>query len=270
MLVYPEIDPIAVSLGPVRIHWYGLMYVLGFLGGWWVARRRAAMPGSTWKAVDVDDLIFFSAIGVILGGRLGWILFYGFDSLLADPWSIFRVWQGGMSFHGGLLGVLVAAWLFGRKHGLGFFGVTDFIAPLVPLGLGAGRVGNFINGELWGRVSDVPWAMVFAHAGPLPRHPSQLYEAGLEGLLLGAALWILALRGGWLKRPGAITGGFFLGYGLARSLVENFRQMDAQIGYVIDLGGGGLTMGQLLSLPMVLIGLGFLWNAWRRAGERRA
>ncbi len=260
MLYAPQIDPIAIQLGPLAIRWYGLMYLLGFLAAWWLGRRRARRDGSGWSDAQVDDLIFYAALGVILGGRVGYVLFYGFEQLLADPLYLLRIWEGGMSFHGGLLGVLVAAWLFGRKHGFGFFGVTDFVAPLVPIGLGAGRVGNFVNGELWGRVSDVPWAMVFAHAGPLPRHPSQLYEALLEGLVLFVLLWLYSAR----PRPRmAVSGLFLLGYGTARTAVEFAREPDAHLGY---LAGDWLTMGMLLSLPMVLAGAVMMRLAYR--GEK--
>ncbi len=260
MLYAPQIDPIAIQLGPLAIRWYGLMYLLGFLAAWWLGRRRARRDGSGWSDAQVDDLIFYAALGVILGGRVGYVLFYGFEQLLADPLYLLRIWEGGMSFHGGLLGVLVAAWLFGRKHGFGFFGVTDFVAPLVPIGLGAGRVGNFVNGELWGRVSDVPWAMVFAHAGPLPRHPSQLYEALLEGLVLFVLLWLYSAR----PRPRmAVSGLFLLGYGTARTAVEFAREPDAHLGY---LAGDWLTMGMLLSLPMVLAGAVMMALAYR--GEK--
>ncbi len=256
MLTAPQIDPIAIQLGPLAIRWYGLMYLIAFLAFWWLGRRRARQTGLL-QAQQVDDLLFYGALGVILGGRLGYVFFYGFEQLLADPLYLVRIWQGGMSFHGGLLGVLVAAWLFGRKHGLGFFGVTDFIAPLVPLGLGAGRVGNFINGELWGRVSDAPWAMVFAHAGPLPRHPSQLYEAFLEGLVLFLLLWFYSAK----PRPRmAVSGLFLVGYGAARTAVEFAREPDAHLGY---LAGGWLTMGMLLSVPMVLVGAVLMGLAYR-------
>ena len=256
MLTAPQIDPIAIQLGPLAIRWYGLMYLIAFLAFWWLGRRRARQTGLL-QAQQVDDLLFYGALGVILGGRLGYVFFYGFEQLLADPLYLVRIWQGGMSFHGGLLGVLVAAWLFGRKHGLGFFGVTDYIAPLVPLGLGAGRVGNFIKGELWGRVSDAPWAMVFAHAGPLPRHPSQLYEAFLEGLVLFLLLWFYSAK----PRPRmAVSGLFLVGYGAARTAVEFAREPDAHLGY---LAGGWLTMGMLLSVPMVLAGAVLMGLAYR-------
>jgi phosphatidylglycerol:prolipoprotein diacylglycerol transferase len=261
MLTAPQIDPIAIQLGPLAIRWYGLMYLIAFLAFWWLGRRRARQTGLL-QAQQVDDLLFYGALGVILGGRLGYVFFYGFEQLLADPLYLIRIWQGGMSFHGGLLGVLVAAWLFGRKHGLGFFGVTDFIAPLVPLGLGAGRVGNFINGELWGRVSDAPWAMVFAHAGPLPRHPSQLYEAFLEGLVLFLLLWFYSAK----PRPRmAVSGLFLVGYGAARTAVEFAREPDAHLGY---LAGGWLTMGMLLSVPMVLVGAVLMGLAYRGQNDK--
>jgi phosphatidylglycerol:prolipoprotein diacylglycerol transferase len=261
MLTAPQIDPIAIQLGPLAIRWYGLMYLIAFLAFWWLGRRRARQTGLL-QAQQVDDLLFYGALGVILGGRLGYVFFYGFEQLLADPLYLVRIWQGGMSFHGGLLGVLVAAWLFGRKHGLGFFGVTDFIAPLVPLGLGAGRVGNFINGELWGRVSDAPWAMVFAHAGPLPRHPSQLYEAFLEGLVLFLLLWFYSAK----PRPRmAVSGLFLVGYGAARTAVEFAREPDAHLGY---LASGWLTMGMLLSVPMVLVGAVLMGLAYRSQNDK--
>ena len=259
-MLAPQIDPIAIQLGPLAIRWYGLMYLFGFAAAWWLGRRRARRAGSGWRAEQVDDLVFYAALGVILGGRVGYVLFYGFEQLLADPLYLLRIWQGGMSFHGGLLGVLVAAWLFGRKHGFGFFGTTDFVAPLVPLGLGAGRIGNFVNGELWGRVSDVPWAMVFAHAGPLPRHPSQLYEALLEGLVLFLLLWFYSAR----PRPRmALSGLFLVGYGAARTAVEFAREPDAHLGF---LAGGWLTMGMLLSVPMVVAGAVLMGLAYRRGG----
>jgi phosphatidylglycerol:prolipoprotein diacylglycerol transferase len=261
MLNAPQIDPIAIQLGPLAVRWYGLMYLAGFLAAWWLGRRRARRDGSGWNAMQVDDLIFYGALGVILGGRVGYVIFYGFDQWLDDPLYLLRIWQGGMSFHGGLLGVLVAAWLFGRRHGFGFFATTDFVAPLVPLGLLAGRLGNFVNGELWGRVSDVPWAMVFPHAGPLPRHPSQLYEAFLEGLVLFAVLWLYSAR----PRPTmAVSGLFLVGYGCARTAVEFAREPDAHLGF---LAGGWLTMGMLLSLPMVVAGGVLMALAYRGAGR---
>lgn len=256
-MTYPQIDPVALSLGPLSIHWYGLMYLLAFAFVWLLGRFRANR--SDWQANQFDDLLFYGAIGVIIGGRLGYALFYDLSASLANPLSLLKIWQGGMSFHGGLLGVLVAFWYFGRKTGKGFFEVSDFIAPLVPIGLMLGRIGNFINGELWGRVSDVPWAMVFPGAGPLPRHPSQLYQAALEGLLLFIILWFYSAK----PRPrAAVSGLFLLGYGVFRFIVEFVRVPDPQYGY---LAFGWLTMGQILCLPMILGGIAIMVWAYRRA-----
>jgi len=263
MLQHPGFDPVAIRIGPLAVHWYGLMYLVGFATGWWLGRVRARRPDSGWKVVDVDDLLFYVAIGVVLGGRVGYILFYGLPQYVNAPLDALKIWEGGMSFHGGLLGVLLAMWLYGRRRGRTFFQVTDFLAPLCPLGLGAGRIGNFINGELWGKVSDVPWAMVFPspQAGPLARHPSQLYQAFLEGLVLFAILWLYARR----PRPTmAVSGMFLFWYGIFRFLVELVREPDAQLGY---LAFGWLTMGQVLSVPMILLGAGFVWWAYRRRGE---
>ncbi|MDH5357648.1 MAG: prolipoprotein diacylglyceryl transferase [Gammaproteobacteria bacterium] len=255
-MVYPAIDPVALSLGPVQIHWYGLMYLLGFVGAWWLGRVRAERYG--WTVTEVEDLLFYGAIGVIVGGRLGYALFYDLPNNLDNPLNVLKVWQGGMSFHGGLLGVLMAFWLFARKTGKSYFTISDFIAPMVPIGLLTGRIGNFINGELWGKVSDVPWAMVFPTGGPLPRHPSQLYEAGLEGLVLFIILWLYSAK----ARPlGAVSGLFLLGYGVFRFMIEFVRIPDHQYGY---LALDWLTMGQILSLPMVLLGAFFIVRAHRR------
>jgi phosphatidylglycerol:prolipoprotein diacylglycerol transferase len=255
MIPYPAIDPVAFSLGPVKVHWYGLMYVLGFIAGWWLGRRRAAAPGSTWKPVDVDDLIFFAAVGVIVGGRLGWTLVYGFDSIRADPLAILRVWQGGMSFHGGLAGVMVAIALFARRRGRRIADVFDFMAPLPAVGLFAGRIGNFINGELWGKPTDLPWG--FLVNGQV-LHPSQLYEAVLEGIVLFVILWWYTAR----PRPQLAPAGLFLAlYATFRIAVEFVRVPDADIGY---LAFGWLTMGQLLSLPVLLVGLAMLAWAYTR------
>jgi len=257
MLVYPDIDPVALALGPLKIRWYGLMYVLGFVGGWFLARRRAASPRSTWTPADVDDLIFYAALGVIAGGRLGWILFYGFDTVRADPLALVKVWQGGMSFHGGLIGVLVAIALFARRRGRSILDVFDFTAPLPAIGLGAGRIGNFINGELWGKSTDVPWG--FLVEGEV-RHASQLYESLLEGLVLFLVLWWFTSR----PRPQlAPSGLFLLLYGTFRFLIEFVRLPDADIGY---LAFGWLTMGQLLSLPMIVAGFAML--AWASSTRR--
>ncbi len=257
MLTYPEIDPVALAIGPLKIHWYGLMYLLAFGSAYALATFRARRPHSGWNDEQVSDLVFFGAMGVILGGRAGYVLFYNFSQFLEDPVWLFRVWEGGMSFHGGLLGVLLALAWFAHKYKKNYFDVGDFVAPLVPIGLMFGRLGNFIGGELWGRVADpqaVPWAMVFPRAGDDPRHPSQLYQAGLEGLLLFLLLWWYSNR----PRPRmAVGAAFLLGYGVFRSMAEFFREPDAHIGF--DLFGW-MSRGQLLSLPMILAGL--LLLAW--------
>lgn len=255
-MVYPTIDPVALSLGPLQVHWYGLMYLFGFVGAWWLGRLRAKRYG--WTAEQVEDLLFYGAIGVILGGRLGSVIFYDLPNTLAHPLNVLKIWQGGMSFHGGLLGVLGAFWFFARKTGKSFFAISDFIAPMVPIGLFFGRIGNFINGELWGKVSDVPWAMVFPYGGPLPRHPSQLYEAGLEGIVLFIILWLYSAKP---KPVSAVSGLFLLGYGVFRSLVELVRIPDQQYGY---FAFDWLTMGQILSLPMILLGGFILIRAYRK------
>ena len=260
MLVHPDFDPVAFSIGPLKVRWYGLMYLVGFAIAWVLGRYRAKRPASGWQPTQVDDLVFYGAMGVILGGRIGYVVFYGFSAFLHNPLMLFKVWEGGMSFHGGLLGVLIAMLLFTRKVNKGFFEVTDFIAPLTPLGLFFGRIGNFINGELWGRVSDLPWAMVFhtPGAGPLPRHPSQLYEAALEGVVLFIILWLYSTK----PRPvRAVSGLFLVCYGVLRFAMEFVREPDAQLGYIAF---DWLTMGQLLSLPMILFGVWLLVLAYRR------
>lgn len=260
MLVHPQFDPIAVSLGPLAVRWYGLMYLVAFAAFYFLGRQRIRQrPDSGWSPEQLDDLLFWGVLGVVLGGRLGQVLFYEPGYYFANPAEILAVWKGGMSFHGGFLGVLAAMAWWGRKHGKSFFAVTDFIAPLVPLGLAAGRIGNFINGELWGRVADagLPWAMVFPQVDSLPRHPSQLYQAGLEGLCLFLLLWFYSAR----PRPtGAVSGVFLIGYGAFRFIAEYFREPDAGIfghSYAI-------SMGQWLSLPMVAIGVFLLLRARRR------
>lgn len=254
-MAYPEISPIALSLGPLNIHWYGLMYLLGFAFVWLLGRLRCSRFG--WEKSQLEDLLFYGALGVIIGGRLGYALFYDLPDLVANPVNVLKIWQGGMSFHGGLLGVLVAFWWFGRKTNKTFFEISDFIAPLVPIGLMLGRIGNFINGELWGRVSDVPWAMVFPSGGTLARHPSQLYQAALEGLLLFIILWWYSSK----PRPrAAVSGLFLLGYGFFRFLVEFVRVPDPQYGY---LAFDWLTMGQILCLPMIVLGAALMAWAYR-------
>jgi phosphatidylglycerol:prolipoprotein diacylglycerol transferase len=255
MFVYSHPDPVALSLGPLRVRWYGLMYLVGFAAAWWLARRRAARPGSTWTPTDVDDLIFYCAIGVILGGRLGWMLFYGTENLISDPLSVLRIWEGGMSFHGGLAGVLIALAMFASRRGRRIADVFDFTAPLPAIGFGAGRIGNFINGELWGKPTDVPWAVV---VDGVPLHASQLYEAFLEGLVLFTILWWFTSK----PRPRlAPSGLFLLCYGVFRFAIEFVRVPDANRGYLLL---DWVTMGQILSLPMIVIGLWLLVVAYRR------
>jgi phosphatidylglycerol:prolipoprotein diacylglycerol transferase len=255
MFVYPHPDPVAFSLGPLHVRWYGLMYLIGFAAAWWLARRRAARPGSSWTPTDVDDLIFFCAVGVILGGRLGWMLFYGTETLLSEPLSVLRIWEGGMSFHGGLIGVLLALWMFARRRGRRVVDVFDFAAPLPAIGFLAGRVGNFINGELWGKPTDVPWAVI---VDGVPRHASQLYQAALEGLVLFVLLWWFTSR----SRPRWAPSGLFLvGYGVFRFAVEFVRVPDANRGYLLF---DWMTMGQILSLPMIVAGLAMLYVAYAR------
>lgn len=262
MIIAPDIDPVAVHLGPLQVHWYGLMYLIGFLGAWWLGVYRAKRPDSAWQAQEIADLLFYGALGVILGGRIGYVLFYNFSYYLNHPIEVFYIWTGGMSFHGGLLGVIVAMWLYARRTHRSFFTVADFVALLTPLGLGAGRLGNFINHELWGNVTTVPWAMVFPNAGPLPRHPSQLYEFFLEGIALFIILWVYARK----PRPSAaVSGLFLLSYGSFRFLVEFVRQPDSQLGY---LAFDWVTMGQVLSLPMIIIGISMLIWAHKRVASR--
>jgi len=265
-LSFPQIDPVLIRLGPLAIHWYGVGYVVGILFAWWYARRIIA-TGRLWPsgkaplAPDhVDDFLIWAAVGVVAGGRIGYILFYDFQRYLANPLDIFAVWQGGMSFHGGLLGVTLAMIFFARRRGIPAWSLFDVIAAGAPVGLGLVRMTNFINSELWGRVTDVPWAVIFPNGGPFPRHPSQIYEAGLEGLVLFLVLSWLVWRRGALARPGLVAGTFIAGYAASRIFVEFFREPDAQIGY---LAGNWLTMGMILSLPMFLIGL------WAMARARK-
>lgn len=255
MLNFPQIDPVALSLGPIKIHWYGLMYLIGFAAVWFLGQKRAAKPWSPIKPEAIEDLVTYGAMGVILGGRIGYILFYNFSEFLASPIILIKIWQGGMSFHGGMLGVFIAMWLFSKKQQCTLLQLTDIIAPMAPIGLGAGRIGNFINSELWGRPTDVPWAMVFPNGGLLARHPSQLYEAFLEGFVLFVILWIYSSK----QRPTmAATGMALFFYGCFRFLVEFFRMPDAQLGFMaLDW----VTMGQILSTPMIVIGAGMFYFA---------
>ncbi|MCK2069726.1 prolipoprotein diacylglyceryl transferase [Aeromonas caviae] len=255
--VFSQIDPVAFSLGPLSVRWYGLMYLFGFAFAMWLAGRRADAPNSGWTRNEVSDLLFYGFLGVILGGRIGYVLFYNFDLFLADPTYLFKIWTGGMSFHGGLIGVITAMIWFAHKTQRHFFTVADFVAPLIPFGLGVGRIGNFMNGELWGRVTDVPWAIIFPEAGPEPRHPSQLYQFALEGVVLFIILNLF-----WRKHPprGAISGMFLLFYGLFRFLVEFVRQPDSQLGLYFN----EISMGQILSTPMIVAGALMIWAAYKQ------
>lgn len=257
MLMHPSIDPVALSIGPLKVHWYGLMYVIGFLGFLILGKMRAKKPGTLFKPEQVDDMMFWGAIGVVLGGRIGYMFFYNLKAFVSDPLSFFMVWDGGMSFHGGLIGVivvmLVLAWRWNRR----FFQLADFVAPLIPIGLGAGRIGNFINGELWGRTTDVPWGMVFPHVDNQARHPSQLYQAFLEGLVLFLLLYWFTRK----PRPaGAVAGLFIAAYGVFRFITEYARQPDAHIGFQF---GEWLTRGQLLSVPMIMLGIAVMVWAYK-------
>jgi phosphatidylglycerol:prolipoprotein diacylglycerol transferase len=255
MIAYPRIDPVAFSLGPLQFRWYGFMYLLGFTAAWLLARGRIRRdrrppPGvRPWTNEEFDDLVTWVFLGVIAGARIGYVLFYDLSMFLEDPLELFRIWHGGMSFHGGLLGVLLAFWHFARKSARSFLEISDFIAPLIPPGLFFGRIGNFINAEHWGTPSNLPWAMIFPGAGPLPRHPSQLYEALLEGLVLFTVLWAASSR---KRGRGLVSGLFALLYGVFRCAMELVREPDAHIGY---LASDWLTMGQVLSVPLVLVGI---------------
>ncbi len=273
MIAYPEIDPVVVALGPVKIHWYGMMYLIAFASVWWLGKRRASQPHSIMRPDQIDDLVFYGALGAVLGGRIGSVFFYNIDSFFNDPLYLLKIWQGGMSFHGGFMGVLIAMEWYRRKIGCSFFQLTDFIAPLIPLGLAAGRLGNFINAELWGAPGTVPWAMKLSceqfppdryvdFAGPLcfsPRHPSQLYEMIFEGLLLFILLWLISAK----PRPVMTVSGYFLMlYGVARTGVEFIRLPDANIGYLLNTDW--LTKGIVLSVPMIIFGIGFIIFAHRK------
>ena len=264
MIMFPNIDPVAISIGPLKVHWYGIMYLVAFTAGWYLGRVRAKRPQSGWHPDEVGDILFYIALGVILGGRIGYVIFYNFSKFLENPVMLIEIWKGGMSFHGGLIGVIIAMWLFGRKTNRSFFTVSDFIAPLIPLGYGAGRIGNFIGGELWGKVTDVPWGMVFPRAGIEPRHPSQLYQAFLGGLVIFTILWLYSKKP---KPTMAVSGMFLLCFGIYRFIIEFFRQPDAHLGY---LAFGWLTMGQVLSAPMVVLGLFLIWFAYKHQNNKPA
>lgn len=271
IMPYPEIDPIAFSVGPVDVHWYGIAYVVGIMLGWFYARRLIETPRlwageAPMSRVQLDDFLVWAAVGIILGGRIGYILFYDFPNVAAEPLRAIQIWNGGMSFHGGFAGTTLAMLLFARRHRIPVWSLFDIVAAVVPIGLFFGRIANFVNGELWGRLSDAPWAVVFPQAGPFARHPSQLYEAGLEGIALLAVLALAIWRFGALKRPGLVTGLFVCGYALSRITVEFFREPDAQLGY---LYGGWLTMGMLLSLPMLAVGVWAIVRA-RAAAPKNA
>ena len=250
-IAFPQIDPVIFQIGPLAVRWYALAYISGILLGWQLAKRIVKRNGWQMTQDQVDDLMFYATLGIVLGGRLGYVFFYQPAYFLANPLNAFAVWQGGMSFHGGLLGVIVAIVLFARHHKLPWLEVADLAAIVTPIGLFFGRLANFINGELWGRPSDVPWAMVFPHGGPLPRHPSQLYEAALEGIVLFTIMWVAARAVKLPNQRGLLGGLFLLGYAAARSLVEFVREPDAHLGFLFNV----ITMGQLLSLPMAVIGL---------------
>lgn len=267
MIAYPDIDPIIVAIGPLKIQWYGLMYLVAFASAFWLGKRRSRIESSIIRPDQIDDLIFYGALGAIIGGRIGSVFFYNIDRFIENPVYLLKIWEGGMSFHGGFLGVLVAMELYRRKLGCSFFQLTDFIAPLVPLGLAAGRLGNFINAELWGAPGNVPWAMKLScelfppnryidYAGPLcfsPRHPTQLYEMLFEGLVLFAVLWIISAK----PRPVMnVSGYFLLLYGIARTGVEFIRLPDANIGYLMNTDW--ITRGMVLSVPMIIVGIAFI------------
>ncbi|MEJ5898510.1 prolipoprotein diacylglyceryl transferase [Ochrobactrum teleogrylli] len=269
-LAFPNIDPVIFSIGPLAVHWYGLGYVVGIMFAWWYGKkllrshRLWAHNQPPMAPEALDDFVIWAALGVVLGGRIGYVLFYNFSYYLSNPLAIPAVWDGGMSFHGGILGTTIAMILFARSRGIKVWSMFDVVAAGVPVGLGVVRIANFINSELWGRVSDAPWAVYFPNGGPLPRHPSQLYEAFLEGFVLFFVLLLLVWVGRKLKKPGFIAGAFVTGYGLSRIAVEFFREPDAQLGYLV---GGWLTMGMVLSVPMVLIGLWAMWRANRAAAK---
>jgi phosphatidylglycerol---prolipoprotein diacylglyceryl transferase len=269
-LPFPAFDPVLVQIGPLAIRWYALAYIVGILGGWIYARRIIRAEGlwdgkAPLTVVDFDDFILWVTLGIILGGRLGYVLFYNPAYFAANPAEIVQLWKGGMSFHGGFLGCVIAVMAFARWRGIATLSLGDIVCGVAPIGLFLGRIANFVNAELWGRTTDVPWAFVFPGAGPLPRHPSQLYEATLEGIVLFAVLAVM-MRMGALKRPGTILGAFCLGYGVARTICELFREPDVQLGFL----WGGLTMGMLLSVPLMIAGVVLILAARRARPAQQA
>lgn len=257
MFPFPNIDPVAVHLGPLAVRWYSLAYLVGILLGWWLVKKehaRLPITGLTKKAFD--DMVVWAVVGIVLGGRLGYVLFYNTEYYFSHPSQIFHVWEGGMSFHGGMLGFILAFYLFCRKYRVAFFELMDVLALAAPIGLFFGRLANFINGELFGRATDAPWGMIFPHGGDVPRHPSQLYEAGLEGIALFLLLFFVGRYTNARKKPGVLCGVFLVGYSLSRMFVECFREPDAQLGFFFAF----VTMGQLLSIPMLVYGLYLLWR----------
>jgi phosphatidylglycerol---prolipoprotein diacylglyceryl transferase len=264
-LVFPPLDPVALSVGPLVIRWYALAYLAGFIIGWRYCQYLARQNPKGPKPALYDDFLTWAVIGVVLGGRIGYILFYNAEDYFSHPLEMFAVWHGGMSFHGGMLGVIGAAYLFTKRHKVGFFAFTDILACVTPIGLGLGRIANFVNGELYGRETDVPWAVIFPRGGDVPRHPSQIYEAILEGLVLFLILFTVSQNKKWRARPGILSGVFLFGYGLFRLAIEFFREPDQQIGFLY----AGATMGQLLCLPMICYGLYLVLRSERRAKPRK-
>lgn len=257
MLAYPEINPVAIQIGPLAVHWYGLMYLIGFFGAWGFTTLRVKHSNRGFTPPQVSDLLFYCAMGVVIGGRLGYMVFYDWYDLIHQPLRIFMVWKGGMSFHGGVIGVIIAIFIYAKQNHKAFGDVGDLIVVAIPIGLATGRLGNFINSELWGRVTDMPWGMVFPNGGNLPRHPSQLYECFLEGIVLFAVLWWYSSKP---KPRYAVSGLFLLLYGIFRFSVEFFREPDKHIGYLAY----GFTEGQYLCIPMILIGASLMTYAYRR------
>jgi len=258
LIPFPAINPVLFSIGPLAVRWYALAYIVGIIAGWFYARAIIASErywggAAPLTVIDFDDFVIWITLGIILGGRIGYVLFYNLPHLAEHPLQIFELWNGGMSFHGGVLGCFVAIYAFARRRRIPLLSLGDVTTAVAPIGLFLGRLANFINGELWGRPTDVPWAMIFPNGGPLPRHPSQLYEATLEGIVLFVVL-ALMVRAGALKRPGLVSGSFLLGYGIARVICEQFREPDVQLGFL----WGGLTMGMILCIPLMLAGIGLL------------